>query len=98
MFVAIETGGTWSLKADVESLVRARSRETPHVMRHSAFLVWRRRWTRMFLVSCCRAFTGFLTSPRSDFVGVDGTTLDLVDFFWEVRFEDCSILVNLCWH
>ena len=38
--VAIETGGRWSSEAYnfVESLARARSRETPHVLRHCAFL------------------------------------------------------------
>ena len=83
--VAIETGGRWSSEAYnfVESLARARARETPHVLRHSAFLAWRRRWTRMLAVSCCRAFTGSLTSPRSDFAGVDGTTPDLAGLFGE---------------
>ena len=41
--VAIETGGRWSSEAYnfVESLARARSRETPHVLRRSAFLACR---------------------------------------------------------
>ena len=38
MFVAIETGGTWSLKADVESLVRARSRR--HLMSCDILHFW----------------------------------------------------------
>ena len=68
--VAIETGGRWSSEAYnfVESLARARSRETPHVLRHSAFLVWRRRWTRMFPVSCCRAFTVFLAATSQEWM------------------------------
>ena len=83
--VAIETGGRWSSEAYnfVECHARARSREKPHVLRHSAFLGWRRRWTRMLAVSCCRAFTGSLTSPRNDFARVDGTILDLADLFGE---------------
>ena len=83
--VAIETGGRWSSEAYnfVEYLARARSRETPHVLRRSAFRTWRRRWTRMLAVSCCKAFTGSFTSPRGDFAGVDGTTPDLADLFGE---------------
>ena len=66
--------GAGGQRFTTESLTRTRSRETPHVLRHSAFLAWRRRWTRMLAVSCCRTFTGSLT--RSDFAG--GTTPDLV--------------------
>ena len=79
--VAIETGGRWSAEACnfVENLAWAKSREVVPVLHRSAFLAWRRRWTRMLSVFCCRAFAGSLTSPRCDLSGVDGVPPDMAD-------------------
>ena len=56
--VALETGGRWSVEAlqFVVSLAHARARDRPPTMARSAFLAWRRRWSRMLSVSCGRAF------------------------------------------
>ena len=52
--LALETGGRWCVEAlqFVESLAHARVRERPPTMARSAFLAWRRRWSRMVSVSC----------------------------------------------
>ena len=46
--VPIETGGRWGEEAIrfVGGLASARSREAPSRLQRSAFLAWRRRWTR----------------------------------------------------
>ena len=46
--VPIETGLRWSKEAVkfVNSLASARSRDAPSTLQRSAFLAWRRRWTR----------------------------------------------------
>ena len=65
--VALETGGRWSVEAlqFVESLAHTRARERPPTMARSAFLAWRRRWSRMVSVSCSRAFATFsLGGPK----------------------------------
>ena len=79
--VALESGGRWSAEAlqFVESLAYARARERPPTMARSAFLAWRRRWSRMLSVSCARAFaTSLLAGPRDlhAVVGVDGGAPD----------------------
>ena len=84
--MALETGGRWSVEAlqFVESLARARDR--PPTMARSAFLAWRRRWSRMLSVSCGRAFaTSLLAGPRDlhAVVGVDAGAPDLADLFNE---------------
>ena len=68
--VAIETGGRWSAEACnfVENLAWAKSREVAPVLQRSAFSAWRRRWTRMLSVSCCRAFAGSLDVATLRFV------------------------------
>ena len=49
--VAIENGRRWS-----------DGRDAPQALQRPAFLAWRRRWTRMLAVSCCRAFSSSLIS------------------------------------
>ena len=65
----------------VDSLAAARSRECLPVMQRSVFLSWRRRWTRMVAISCCRTFATSLTSSPDALEGVDGPTPDLADPF-----------------
>ena len=81
--VAIETGGRWSDESMsfISELASARSRDAPIPLQRSAFLAWRRRWTRMLAVSCSRAFACSLVSGGTVLDGVDGVTLDLADFF-----------------
>ena len=45
--VALEIGGRWSNEAIqfIDDLAAARAREAPPVMRRSAFLAWKRRWS-----------------------------------------------------
>ena len=50
-------------------------------MNRPAFLAWRRHWTSMLAVSCCRAFSSSLTSAGVALDGVDGITPDLADLF-----------------
>ena len=75
--VALETGGRWSNEAIqfIDDLAAARAREAPPVMRRSAFLAWKRRWSRMIGISCARAFANSLaavaTAPHT-LAGVDG--------------------------
>ena len=68
----------------IHSLASARSRETPAPLQRSAFLAWRRRWTRMLAFVCSRAFVGSLVSSGDALEGVDGATPDLADLFGEV--------------
>ena len=63
------------------ALASARSRDAPVVLQRSAFLAWRRRWTRMLEVSCIRAFVTSLVSRGTALDGVDGVTPDLADLF-----------------
>ena len=57
-------GERWSTEAKefVDSLAAARAREAPHILWRSAFLGWRRRWSRMLAVSCARAFAAMLVA------------------------------------
>ena len=69
--VALEIGGRWSQEAVdfVAGLAAARAREATPLLRRSAFLEWRRRWSRM-AISCARAFATSLTDlshPLSPF-------------------------------
>ena len=83
VIVPIETGGRWGEEAVkfVNSLASARSRDAPSTLQRSAFLAWRRRWTRMLAFACSRAFAGSLTSSAESMEGVDGATPDLADLF-----------------
>ena len=82
--VGVETGGRWSPEAVtfVECLAASRARKAPVALRSSSFLAWRRRWSRMLSVSCCRAFCGSLISTSEDPMrGTDGAVPDLADLF-----------------
>ena len=81
--VAIETGRRWSDESMsfISQLASARSRDAPFPLQRSAFLAWRRRWTRMLAVSCSRAFACSLVSGGTVLDGVDGVTPDLADLF-----------------
>ena len=82
--VALETGGRWSTEATefMASLAAARAREAPRILWRSAFLGWRRRWSRMLAVSCARAFAASLVVlPAAALSGTDGPTPDLADLF-----------------
>ena len=50
---ALETGGPWSLEAVdfIERLAMARAWDAPPNLQRSAFLSWRRHWTRMITIS-----------------------------------------------
>ena len=86
--VALETGGKWSEEAMqfVDDLAAARARDAPPLLRRSAFLAWRERWSRMIAISCARAFANSLvavsTSPHA-LAGVDGRMPDLADLLGE---------------
>ena len=86
--VALETGGRWSEEAMqiVDDLAAARARDAPLLLRRSAFLAWRKRWSRMIAILCARAFANSLvavsTSPHA-LAGVDGRMPDLVDLLGE---------------
>ena len=86
--VALEIGGRWSEEAMqfVDDLAAARARDAPPLLRRSAFLAWRKRWSRMIAISCARAFANSLvavsTSPHA-LAGVDGRMPDLVDLLGE---------------
>ena len=68
-----ETGGRWNPEA---------AREAPVALRFSSFLAWRKRWSRMLAISCCRAFCGSLISTCEDPMrGTDGAVRDLADLF-----------------
>ena len=66
--VALETGGRWSTEAleFVADMASSRARDAPPVLRRSAFLAWRKRWTRMLSVSCARAFATSLVVSHTD--------------------------------
>ena len=85
--IALETGGRWSTEAlnFVEDMANSRAREAPPRLRRSAFLAWRKRWTRMLSVSCARSFaTSLVTGQQDVMAGVDGSTPDLADLFGSV--------------
>ena len=70
--VALETGGRWSTEATefMDSLAAARASEAPRILWRSAFLGWRRRWSKMLAVSCARAFAASLvTLPAAALTG-----------------------------
>ena len=46
--------------------VNSRAREAPPMLRRSAFLAWRKRWTRMLSVSCARSFATSLVTGQQD--------------------------------
>ena len=46
----------------------ANDEAAPQALQRQAFLAWRRRWTRMLAVSCCRAFSSSLISVGSSFI------------------------------
>ena len=77
--------GRWSTEAleFVADIASSRARDAPPV-RRSAFLAWRKRWTRMLSVSCARAFaTSLVTSHTDAGAGVDGSAPDLADLYRE---------------
>ena len=85
--VGIETGGRWSDEAlrFVEQMAHARSREAAPALRRSAFLAWRRRWSRMISISCGRAFASSLvSSPAESLQVIDGAIRDFADHFGEM--------------
>ena len=55
-----ETGGHWDEEAvkNIRSLASALSPEAQQPLQRSAFLAWRRPWTRMLALSCRGAFAG----------------------------------------
>ena len=74
--VALETGGRWSTEAleFVADMASSRARDAPPVLRCSAFLAWRKRWTRMLSISCAMAFATSLVVNHTDaWAGVDGS-------------------------
>ena len=84
--VALETGGRWSTEAleFVECLAHARARETPATLAQSAFLAWRKPWSRMVSISCARAFATLLLAGPRDLhavAGADGGSPDAADLF-----------------
>ena len=87
--VPIETGGRWGEEVIrfVDTLASARSREAPSRLQRSAFLAWRRRWTRMLAFSCSWAFAGSLTSNAEVMEGVDGATPDVADLFGQDQLQ-----------
>ena len=66
--VALETGGRWGTEAleFVADMASSRARDAPPVLRRSAFLAWRKRWTRMLSVSCARVFAASLVVGQRD--------------------------------
>ena len=86
--VALETGGRWSLEAVdfIERLAMARARDAPPNLQRSAFLSWRRRWTRMIAISCGRSFANSLVAQSSHphaLAGVDGEVPHLAELLSE---------------
>ena len=62
------------------------AREATPLLRRSAFLGWRRRWSRMVAISCARAFATSLTAVNAlphALAGVDGVSPDLGDLLTE---------------
>ena len=83
--VALETGGRWGNEAIqfINDLAAARSREAPPVMRRSAFLAWKKRWSRMIGISCGRVFANSLAAVANapnTLVAWTGRCPDLADF------------------
>ena len=83
-----DTGGRWSPEAAdfIERLATARARDAPPNLQRSAFLAWRRRWTRMIAVSCARSFATSLVAQSSlphALAGVDGEVPCLVEVLLE---------------
>ena len=78
----IETGGRWSEEAlgFIEMIAGARARDASPSLRRSAFLAWRRRWSRrMMSISCSRAFAcSWVASPAEAW---DGAASDFTDLF-----------------
>ena len=75
--------GRWSTEAleFVADRASSRARDAPPV-RRSAFLAWRKMWTRMLSVSCARAFaTSLVTSHTDAGAGVDGSAPGLADLY-----------------
>ena len=84
--VGVETGGRWSQETYdfVNSMVVARARDAPPILRRSPHLAWQRRWMRMLAVSCGKAFAASLVSSLEDaWTGTEGRTPDLADLFAE---------------
>ena len=86
--VPIETGGRWGDEAIrfIDALDSVRSREVLSRLQRFAFLVWRRRWTRMLAFCCSQAFAGSLTSNAEATEGVDGADLFGQDWLQGVQF------------
>ena len=79
------TVAVWS--SSVAGLAPARAREATPLLRRSAFLGWRRRWSRTVAISCARAFATSLTAVNAlphAFAGVDGVSPNLADLLAEV--------------
>ena len=83
--VGIETGGRWSEEAlGFVGMLAGAARDASPSPRRSAFLAWRRRWSRMISISCSRAFAcSLIASPAEAWDGTDGATPDLTDLFQE---------------
>ena len=80
--VGVETGGRFGQEAVdfVDSLAAAKARDSPHILRRSAHLAWRRRWMRMLAVSCARSFAVSL-------VAGDGDAWTVVCQIWLICFR-----------
>ena len=81
-------GGRWSLEAVsfIERSAMARARDAPPNLQRSAFLSWRRRWTRMIAISCGRSFANSLVAQSSHphaLAGVDGGVPHLAEVLSE---------------
>ena len=82
--VGVETGGRFGQEAVdfVDSLAAAKARNSPHILRRSGHLAWRRRWMRMLAVSCARSFAVSLVAGDGDaWSCTDGCVTDLADLF-----------------
>ena len=87
--VAMETGGRWNPEAVefVENLAAVRGRDMPPRLQRSAFLAWRRRWTRMLAISYGRSFANSLVAPTlmsHALAGNDGSVPVFADLLGEV--------------
>ena len=80
--VALETGA----RSCRFHLAMARARDAPPNLQRSAFLSWRRRWTRMIAISCGRSFANSLVAQSSHphaLASVDGGVPHLAEVLSE---------------
>ena len=66
--VALETSGRWDTETleFVANMASSRARDAPPVLQRSAFLAWRKRWTRTPTALCATAFATSLVTGQSD--------------------------------